>query len=225
LVTDRTSDQKTIFLDRSRCNSCQATLSVGDLIPVVSYIALLGRCRRCGAQIPKRYFVTELAALLLGTLTLVLIGFEKFVVSLPLACLLLALAYVDLKSRRLPNALTCSLGILGLVIPPLIGEPLINHILGAGLALLVGLTIASAYRTARGEDGLGGGDVKLLAAAGAWVGIDQVFVVLLLSSVSALLFALATGRVSKNAALPFGPFIAAATWSIWCWKIALEGGP
>jgi leader peptidase (prepilin peptidase)/N-methyltransferase len=224
LVTDRTSDRRTIFLDRSHCDSCQATLAVVDLIPVVSYLGLRRHCRHCGAQIPKRYFVTELVALLLGTLTLVVIGFEKFVFSLPLTCLLLALSYVDLKSRRLPNGLTFSLGALGLLIAPLVGGPLIGHILGAGLGLLVGLSIAGVYRGLRGQDGLGGGDVKFLAAAGAWVGLDHVFVVLLLSSVGALLFALATGRVSRNAALPFGPYIAAATWSVWCWKIALEGG-
>ena len=144
-------------------------------------------------------------------------------VSLPLASFLFALAYFDFQCGRLPTVLTLPLGALGLIISPLMTGAFIDHLIGMGLAFVVALSIAQGYRALRNRDGLGGGDVKLLAAAGAWVGWESVFIVLLVSCVAALPYAIFTARVSKSSTLPFGPFIAAATWTVWCWQISSVG--
>ena len=223
-VVDRVPHREPIFWCRSQCNSCQQTLAVRDLVPIASYLALFGSCRFCKTPIPRRYLVAEVSALFLGGISLAIIGTTNFIVSLPMAWLLFALAYFDLLHGRLPNLLIIALCGLGFAIAPLVAGSLSDRVIGAMLGLLVGASIAGLYRMLRGHDGLGGGDVKLFAAVGAWIGWEFIFVVLLISSVGALLFALATGRITKNATLPFGPFIAAATWAVWCWEISALGG-
>ena len=222
-VIDRGALGKSIGLGRSRCDCCQKVLPMPDLIPVASFIVLQGHCRFCTAAIPTRYFLAETSALLLSAASLAVIGGVNFLVSLPLASLLFALAYFDFRRGRLPDALTLPLCALGLTIAPFKTGAFVDHLIGAGLAFTVAASIAKVYHALRNRDGLGGGDIKLLAAAGAWVGSDSVFVVLLLSCAAALPYALVTGRISKSSPLPFGPFIAATTWATWCWQISSDG--
>jgi leader peptidase (prepilin peptidase)/N-methyltransferase len=77
--------------------------------------------------------------------------------------------------------------------------------------------MAALYRASRGTEGLGGGDIKLLGAGGAWVGWQALPWILLMSSVGALAFSVASGRTVAHDRVPFGPFLAAALWVGWVW--------
>ncbi len=131
-----------------------------------------------------------------------------------LAALLLWASVIDARHLILPDFLTLPLIPAGLLVslwqPPEIGWRIAGCIFGYGL--FAGL--ARAYRHFRGRDGLGLGDAKLLAAAGAWVGLLALPSVILIGAVTALVWALVTGK-SMDRQIPFGPFLALGFWLVW----------
>jgi leader peptidase (prepilin peptidase)/N-methyltransferase len=140
--------------------------------------------------------------------------------SLVLAAALAALSAIDLHAYRLPDVLTLPLAGLGLLVSAWSGAmPLWWSALSAILAFLLLAGIAAAYRHVRGRAGLGLGDAKLVAASGAWLGLEALPTVLLWATASALICALVAswrGQPMKGATrLPFGPFLAFATWLVW----------
>jgi leader peptidase (prepilin peptidase) / N-methyltransferase len=146
--------------------------------------------------------------------------FELLVLSSVLAVALAVLSAIDLSAYRLPDLLTLPLTALGLVATPLVLEASLWWQLASavlGFALLAG--VALAYTKLRGRPGLGLGDAKLLAAAGAWLGAEPLPSVLLWACGSALLALLLrawrTGALSAQARVPFGPFLAFGTWLVW----------
>jgi leader peptidase (prepilin peptidase)/N-methyltransferase len=133
---------------------------------------------------------------------------------------LLALGWIDLRCWLLPDTLTLPLIIAGLAAALLFNpDQLLDRALGAALGCLSLIAIAAVYRRLRGREGLGGGDAKLLAASGAWLGAAALPQVILLAALSALAAAgclrLAGIRLGIHSALPFGPFLALATWILW----------
>ncbi len=147
-------------------------------------------------------------------------------VPLPVSGLLLALlawlAAVDVERMLLPNELTLALILTGLGFGLMAGpEGLLAGSLGAAIGYGILSLVAMAYRKLRGQDGLGGGDAKLLAGGGAW-GALQLPIVVLIASTMALAFVLIQrlrGRkLPLGMALPFGPFLASGIWLIWCFK-------
>jgi leader peptidase (prepilin peptidase)/N-methyltransferase len=197
-------------------------LGAGDLVPLASWVALRGRCRRCGARLGWFYPAIELAALAvaLGALAVD----RGAAVSVWLDCVLgwwlLALGATDLRSWLLPDLLTLPLVLAGLAVTLWLDPAaLLQSALGAALGYLSLRAIAWAYRALRGRDGLGEGDAKLLAASGAWLGIAALPQVVLAAAIGALLAALglrlAGARIGARSALPFGPFLALATWVLW----------
>lgn len=134
----------------------------------------------------------------------------------------LALAgFVDVKSRRIPDVLTAFLISLGLVLATSYTMP---NLLAAALGFLSFYLIARVYRSVRGYDGLGLGDAKLLAAAGAWLGplylAPVVFVSAILAIGVALILRLLGREVSLQTTLPFGPFLSVSFFGFWCLKIS-----
>lgn len=223
LAVGRIPNGEAVVLGRSRCDSCAHTLSFLELAPIVSFAVQKGRCRHCAAFIPFRYPVAESVALA-AFLPLATSASPAFVLaSLPLGWMLFVLACWDFQYGRLPNVLTLPLLAVGLCIAPFVHDSIVDSLAGAFAGFAVLSCIALLYKYFRGHDGLGGGDIKLLSAAGAWVGWQYLFIVLLIASVSGLLFALRTGRRRGTAVLPFGPFIAAGTWAVWCWQISSIG--
>jgi len=136
------------------------------------------------------------------------------VLSIGLAAILAFAALADVREMILPDRLTLPLIPLGWVMAVWEAPEWPDRLIGsaAGFAAFTG--IAVLYRRLRGRDGLGLGDAKLLAAAGAWVGWQALPSVVLLSSAGALCWALATRR-DPGRPLPFGPFLAAAFWLVW----------
>jgi leader peptidase (prepilin peptidase) / N-methyltransferase len=220
VIVQRLPDGSPIAWTRSRCDQCGVPLKARDLAPIVSWLVLKGRCRHCGHYLGWFHPGIEVAAVAVA-LTAVLADSGQ---SLWLDCLLgwwlLALAWVDLRSWLLPDALTLPLVVAGLVAAAAFDpEQLTDRSLGGAAGYLSLLTIAALYRRLRRREGLGGGDAKLLAAAGAWVGVAALPQVILVAALSALaaagLLRLAGIRLTAQSPLPFGPFLALATWVLW----------
>ncbi len=206
-----------VVLGRSACPSCGHTLGARDLVPVASFLALRGRCRFCAAPIAHFHLWIELAAL---GIALWAAGAGEDSALLWAGCALgwtlLALGWIDATCLRLPDALTLPLILAGLGEAAwLEPEALTGRALGAAAGYTGFRALAWAYRWLRGREGLGRGDAKLLAAAGAWVGILLLPTVLLGAALAGLAWACRRGRPDPAERLPFGPFLAASLWLVW----------
>ncbi|GAN69155.1 prepilin peptidase [Acetobacter orleanensis] len=209
-----------VGFDRSRCEHCHHVLSPAELIPLWSYIRQRGRCSACGARIAPAHLAIELAATAVALLCLVLRGADNPLVwgDVLLGWGLLTLSWIDVETFLLPDAITLPLLLCGLAeglaIPD--GASLESRIIGAlaGWALLA--LLAALYKAIRKRNGLGGGDAKLFAAGGAWVGAEALPSVLLGASLCGFLFACALavrGRtLHARMILPFGPCLALSIW-------------
>lgn len=138
---------------------------------------------------------------------------------------LILISWSDLRSHRISNWLTLPLGAFGLATAAFVSSSeLASSALAALLGFLSFYLIATLYRRLRGYDGLGLGDAKLLAAAGAWLGpvylAPVVFVSAVLALVAALILRLLGRQVSLQSTLPFGPFLSASFFGFWCLKIS-----
>lgn len=217
----RLPKEESIVSPPSRCPHCRTPIPFYDNIPLISYLYLRGRCRFCSERISPRYFIVEflmaaLAVLLLGQLGLGLAFFVNFV----LLAALVVITFVDLDVRIVPDVISLPGIGVGLVLSivnsqwsiekfSVIPSPmssLIGILVGGGSLLLVAWT----YYFFTGIEGMGGGDVKLLAMIGAFLGWPSVPVTLFVASLSGsavgLVFMLRKGVDSKYA-LPFAPFL------------------
>ena len=198
----------------SRCPRCKARIQPWDNIPVLSYLLLRGRCRQCRKRISWRYPVVEVSAGLL--LWLLAREVEHPALLVPHAAFLLALlvvAWIDFDTRTIPDAITIpGVGIglaVSLFLPPGPGAALLGALCGGASLWLVG----AAYERATGVPGMGGGDVKLAAMMGAFLGVGGVFGTIFLASLAGSLFGallIARGKGSRRTAIPFGTFLAPA---------------
>jgi leader peptidase (prepilin peptidase)/N-methyltransferase len=210
-----------IAMARSACAHCGTRLGPLDLVPLVSFLVLRGRCRHCGQRIGLFHPAVELAALGVAAMAVLADSDSSRVwADCVLGWTLLALAWIDWTEFLLPDVLTLPLTVAGLILTwawdP---DALTDHCLAAVLAYLSFRGIAAAYRRLRGRDGLGGGDAKLIAAAGAWCGVAMLPLLVLGSAVIGLLaalgLALAGRSVTSTTRIPFGPCIALAFWLVW----------
>lgn len=205
---------------RSICRNCRAPLGWRDLLPFLSWLASRGRCHHCGARIGAIYPAIEAGATVVALWSLAVLPGWLAWASTALGWCLLTLAVIDARHMILPNGLTLPLIPAGLaVILALDPGRLDAHLLGAALGFLFIAAVALAYRRLRGQEGIGWGDAKLLAAAGAWVSWEGLPGVVLMASAGGLavvlLGALAGKGLSGRQALPFGPFLALGFWLIW----------
>ena len=207
-----------LLVGRSRCLACGTQLAARDLVPLWSWLRAGGRCRHCGAELSSFYLVVELAAAAIGTLSLTLLAPPTSWLAAALGWWLLALALIDLRSWLLPDMLTLPLIAAGLAAAALglfPGLSAWDGVLGASIGYLALAGVGWGYRRLRGREGLGLGDAKLLAAAGAWLGPELLAWVLLVAALLGLAAALARGRpVRADTAVPFGPPLALAFWGL-----------
>jgi leader peptidase (prepilin peptidase)/N-methyltransferase len=196
----------------SRCRNCGYSLRWFDNIPVVSWALLRGRCRKCGVAVSWQYPLVELITAALFVLVVWWTPPGPLLVSrLLLVCILIALFGIDLEHQILPNTITLpgiAIGLLlSLIAPPGWQDALIGALLGAGILY----AIAGAYYLWRREEGMGMGDVKMLAMIGAFLGWKAVLVTLVLSSFAGAIVGvilLTAQRGNMKFALPFGTFLA-----------------
>ena len=220
-----------IALGRSECEGCGHVLPPRDLVPLASFMWLRGRCRFCRAGIGRFHVWIELAAVAVAAWAgLLAADAAELWADCLLGWTLLTLAWIDMDHLRLPDALTLPLLLLGLVETLRSDESeMTDHALAAALGYLAFRGVAWAHRRLRGRDGLGRGDAKLLAAAGAWVGLAGLPSVALGAALIALAATLAqrlARRDLADAPIPFGPYLALAAWLVHLYGAAplLAGG-
>ena len=202
-------------LGRSQCDGCQRPLTAWDLIPLLSALGSRGQCRTCNAPIDPFHWRVELGSALIGAGALALLpGTAGWLWAL-FGWLLLPLALLDARHFWLPDRLNTVLVVTGLLLAgPMLGISLFDRWIGAIAGGSVLALIAFAYRRARGAEGMGGGDPKLVAAIGAWLGWQALPLMLLLASLGGIVWALAAQRkgdqpLSKRQ-IPFGVFVCVA---------------
>src|SRR6185295_3786420 len=198
---------------RSHCPQCGTTIAWYDNVPVVSYVALGGRCRTCRTHISVVYPVVEL---LTGGLAVALwyrlgptLAFGGY---LAFAAALVTITFIDLDYQIIPDVISLpgiALGIGVSFVSPLV-RPL-DAVLGAAAGGGFLLAIAALYQWLRGQEGMGGGDVKLLAMIGAFLGWQSLFVTVMVASIVGSVIGVALmlhQRADSKLAIPFGPFLA-----------------
>ena len=206
----------------SHCPSCNRLLPFGQMIPVLSYLALRGRCARCGWRIPFRYPAIELLSACLAALVAWRFGFSvQMGGALLMTWTLLALSTIDIETQLLPDVITLPFLWIGLALNLwTVFAPLSSAVVGVIAGYLTLWTMFHGFRFLTGKEAMGYGDFKLMAMIGAWLGWQALPVVLLLSSsVGAAVGTtmLALGRHRRNEPLPFGPYLAAAGWVNLMW--------
>jgi leader peptidase (prepilin peptidase)/N-methyltransferase len=229
VVVHRLPRRLSTVLPRSRCPACGAPIRPLDNVPLVSWIALRGRCRDCATPIPVRYPLVEATTAVLFVLAAERFGFSWETPVAALFCaLLVALAAIDVEHLLLPDRLTLPGIAAGVLLQPVTGWAgrgwggVAGGLLGAALGAGVLLLAYGLWWAVRREEGLGLGDVKMLAMIGAFLGWKGVVVSLVLGAASGAVVGLslmAVGRVGLGARLPFGFFLAVGG------AIALFAGP
>ncbi|MCT8161676.1 prepilin peptidase [Pseudoruegeria sp. SHC-113] len=223
VLADRLPRGEGVIRGRSRCRSCGAAFGWRDLVPVLSWLRLKGRCRACGGRIPA--WLTASEALALVCVGLAAVAAQGGVADLVLLCLILwvaqALAFSDALWMRLPDPLVAGLLALALLraaLPWGMGLP--EALAGAALGSGVFWAIRFAYAQLRGREGMGLGDVKLMAPLGALVGPFGLAPMVLIAALLALGFGLiqakADGALSGTTAVPFGTTLLLAMAGVLC---------
>ena len=147
-------------------------------------------------------------------------GFVPLMLTLCLTAILVAIGVIDLRSLRIPDALTLPLIVAGLVLSLLLpGWQSANHLIGAGAGFLLLAMIGEVYFRKRGIEGLGLGDAKLFAAAGAWLGWQGLPQVLLIAAVGGIVQALVLNGGRRDVPQAFGPWLALGFWLVWVWRL------
>jgi leader peptidase (prepilin peptidase)/N-methyltransferase len=205
----------------SHCPSCKTDIRFYDNIPLLSYMALLGRCRACGERISLRYVFVELLMACLAVILYYQFGFSlAFLASFIFVAALIVISFIDLDVRIVPDVISLPGIVAGLLFSVVarygINDPfeLIPSPLSALVGALAGggflLALAWAYEAFTGVEGMGGGDIKLLAMIGAFLGWTSIpftlFFASLTGSVIGLGFMIGKG-VGRRFALPFAPFL------------------
>lgn len=198
---------------RSHCDSCGRQLGWSDMLPLLSFVVARGRCRQCHAAINWRHPAIELAAALIGFAAFAVVPGPEGLAGALLGWLLLALLALDAEHLWLPDALTMPLLGAGLLLGQgAMADRLLAAAIGGGALLLIAL----AYRLVRHRDGLGLGDVKLMAGLGAWLGWQALPLLLLLAALLGLgLAAVRAVQGRPLAAVPLGACLAAAAFPLW----------
>lgn len=199
----------------SSCPGCSTPIRWYDNLPIVSWLALRGRCRQCKTRISIRYPLVEVTAGLMCVAALLKWGISVTGVEvLVFSWVSLALSLIDFDFQILPDALTYPSIAFGLICSLLGGYTWwLDSVVGAAVGALLPILVIVVYRLWRGVEGMGWGDVKYLAAIGAVVGLRGVVGVLVIGATLGALVGIGlivSGKGSGKTALPFGTFLALA---------------
>ncbi len=215
VVIVRLPKNKSVIKPRSQCVHCKHKIPWYDNIPVLSYIFLLGRCRKCRKKISIRYPLIEILTALLFVAAQVNFGWSGLLVfrDFPFLAMLVVISFIDLEHRIIPDEL--SLGGLALGLGTSYWVPelgVLSSLLGAAIGFVLFYGIAWTYLNMRGHSGMGGGDIKLLAMLGSFLGPSGVMTTVLVSSTLGSVIGViwAMSQKKKNfmkVAIPYGPFL------------------
>lgn len=228
---DETQTPFNLLVPRSKCRQCGHQITAAENIPVLSYLFLRGRCRDCGTRISMRYPVIEILTAVLTVSVVWHFGLtlEALAASF-LTWALIALSLIDIDHRLLPDRITLPFLWLGLTthlfISPLFHADLHAAVTGAVVGYMSLWLLFHGYRLATGKHGMGFGDFKLVALFGAWLGWQQLpLIILMASAVGAVtgILGILIGRHDRNHPIPFGPFLCAAGWIAMLWGNEITG--
>ena len=217
VVISRVPAGESVVTPRSRCPKCHKLISWYDNVPVVSFLMLSGRCRNCNTPISSRYPAVEFTTAIAFVLQAIAHGDDPIFLAarLVFTALLIALFVTDYETMRLPNVLTLPGIVIGVVcstfLPPGIRDSLIGVAVGAAIPWV----IRWLWYQMKGVEAMGLGDVKMLAMIGAFLGWQQVWLVLFVASLIGAVIGIAfiaTGKRSMASKLPFGTFLAIAAY-------------
>lgn len=226
----------------SRCPHCRHPIAAIQNIPVLSYLLLRGRCAHCRTGISPRYPIVEAVTGILSVIVAIRFGATWATpAALVLTWYLIALSLIDLDHKLLPDSMTLPLLWIGMLLTlaqldgaPVFAEPdLRSSVIGAAAGYLSLWSVYQLFKLVTGKEGMGYGDFKLLAALGAWLGWQLLPLVIVLSAAVGSIVGISlilTGQRSRQAEIPFGPYLAGAGWlallfgrDIMAWYLSLTG--
>ena len=213
--TPAPAERYNLVVPRSACPSCGHRIAAIENIPVVSWLALRGRCRACRTRISARYPIVELIAASLAALAIWHFGPTwQGLAACALLWALVTLTFIDLDTQLLPDDLTLPLMWAGLAVNVFgLFVPLHESVIGAIAGYLSLWSVYWAFKLLRDQEGMGYGDFKLLAALGAWLGWKLLPAIVLMSSAVGALIGIALMVVQQRdhrQPMPFGPYLAVA---------------
>lgn len=238
VVVDRLPNNRSLIRPPSHCSECNNRLTVKDLIPVVSYIWLKGKCRYCGARIPLRVLLVELITGLLFVLIFFCYGVSPVLpVILIYCCVFIAITVIDLEQGVIPNSITYPFMIIAILVTTFLGSSINNDVflidyfgwrqtlpflsnlfdslIGGALAFVFLLLIVIISR-----GGMGIGDVKLAALIGFMTAFPMVIISLFTGIISGGIVAavlLISRRKQRKDTVPFGPFLCLGAFIVLLW--------
>jgi leader peptidase (prepilin peptidase)/N-methyltransferase len=211
-----------LSVPRSRCGSCGHQITLLENIPIISYLALGGKCSSCRASISAQYPLVEVFT----GIASVIIGWHFGVSMQTLGALfltwcLIAASGIDIGHRLLPDSITLPLLWLGILLSLFdVFVSLEDSVIGAMAGYLSLWTVFILFKLVTGKEGMGHGDFKLLAMLGAWLGWMPLFVVILTSSLVGAIIGISMillNKTERGTQIPFGPYLAAAGWITLLW--------
>ncbi len=216
----RLPENKSIVTGASSCPACGTQLTARDLVPVFSYLFLRGKCRHCGKGISAQYPLVELTAGVLFLLLYVKFGLAwPLPVNAALVSILIVVSLIDWRHMEIPNGLIIALLFVGAA---QLAATIFTGVFGSWTSYVIGmlagglplLLIALLCQFILKKEAFGGGDVKLMAAAGLVIGWKLVITSYVIGIITGAVFGvilLSTGRKTRKDAMPFGPFLALGT--------------
>ena len=203
-----------LIFSRSHCTKCGTKLRAVDNIPLLSFIFLGGKCRTCKSNISMQYPIVELLTGLIFLLSYRYFGWGlEFVSKVVFLSMLIVISFVDLEHRMIPDIISLSGMILGLGFSFLLKsitfwESLLGFLIGGVLLYLVALLGDLLFK----KESMGGGDIKMAAMIGAFLGwqrlLAALFIAVALGAFVGVVSMLTSSRVRKDKIIPFGPFLA-----------------
>ena len=218
-----------LVVPRSRCPSCGTMIKAWQNIPVISYLLLGGRCGNCRKSISARYPVVEMLTAVLAATCAWRFGFGwEAAMAIVMTLALVPIALIDADTQLIPDSIVLPLMWIGLAMSlyhPVAGADTLflsphEAIIGAMAGYLSLWSVYWLFKLVTGKEGMGYGDFKLLAALGAWLGWQQLPMIILMSAVVGAVVGIALMAFRKHersVPIPFGPYLAAAGWITMLW--------
>lgn len=203
---------QSVVFPGSHCCSCKKAIAFYDTVPLLSFLILRGSCRYCKAAIPYRYPLVELLTGMLSLSCMLKWGLGfPYAVSLAFCAALVVVTFIDLEHQIIPDSISLPGILCGLAVSPLMPFPgFVDSLLGALLGGGSLLAIAGGYYLLTRQEGMGLGDVKLLAMMGAFLGWRSILFIIMVGSLSGSLVGLTVmlrKKKDRRYAIPFGPFL------------------